>query len=277
MRGRSKAGTGGPGTARAEDADGGLEARRNSIEALAASRRLDGQVTELDRRLSLGLQEMQGTTQQLQGAAQELQDSTQEHATTTAEAIRKLEQGLKGLEDLARRELQPSIRGLKEQEAADANRLSRDVRELQHHIVAIRTAGASATARCLSCFNQRYQEANKVVIGVDGKVYKRRPITPSGGRHQADGGLGAADAWAGQPVPVPVGNARIPTQGAAGPSLRRQRSGVPMAKGAAGTLSAPDIFVEQVHDSIGSTQGGSIMEGSKHELHSIPDTLDGSM
>jgi len=255
-------------------------------EALAASRRLEAQVAELEGVLRKELQELRGTTQEFQGEAREQLQGAAGQAAAADEAVRRLQQDLQALEDLARGELQPELRIVKEKQATDFLRLTRELKEIQAFLQAMRTAGASATARCLSCFSAKYQESNKILMGADGKVYKRRPMTPTGTQQQPPPEGPPIDAWGANPMPgaIPVGSGRsTPAQGAPGASLRKVRSdrvsASPAATASAAKRHSPSPAPELPEcvegGSMLSTQGGVSPDASRQDPLSAGDSFDG--
>jgi len=73
---------------------------------------------------------------------------------------------------------------LRAAEAAGRAQLASEIKEIRKTMTDIETTGASATARCLVCYSHRQQEPERVLLGSDGKVYRNRPRTPSGGKQE---------------------------------------------------------------------------------------------
>eukprot|EP00927_Polykrikos_kofoidii_P077852 TRINITY_DN74756_c0_g1_i1.p1 TRINITY_DN74756_c0_g1~~TRINITY_DN74756_c0_g1_i1.p1 ORF type:complete len:669 (-),score=138.37 TRINITY_DN74756_c0_g1_i1:135-2141(-) len=93
--------------------------------------------------------------------------------------LRRVEESLQKLQELVKNNLQPRLDSLSQKEALDVQRLNRENLHMQITVNALLAKGAAGTARCLSCFDKRSQENNKVMMGSDGKLYKRRPSNAS--------------------------------------------------------------------------------------------------
>jgi len=87
------------------------------------------------------------------------------------ESVGQLEQELSSL--------QAKIEDIIEKEGLDVSRLGSSLDEIRSRLRSLLDKGASATARCLSCREVRTQNELNMIIGTDGKTYRRRPSTPT--------------------------------------------------------------------------------------------------
>mmetsp|Transcript_83680 Transcript_83680/g.260217 ORF Transcript_83680/g.260217 Transcript_83680/m.260217 type:complete len:258 (+) Transcript_83680:215-988(+) len=160
------------------------EARAECASAAEASQKLGERATALESEVTVGLEEQRG-----------LKLKAEEHDA----ALQKLEEGL------ARARAEASQRGAHDATAkkqqAEIQRLTEEVKVLKEMLDAFNDKGASATARCLSCYSRRSQQHNRFTVGTDGKAYFRtgNGETVSLGRLQGLGSslpLGASGASA---------------------------------------------------------------------------------
>eukprot|EP00747_Dinoflagellata_sp_TGD_P186190 gnl/TRDRNA2_/TRDRNA2_43094_c0_seq1.p1 gnl/TRDRNA2_/TRDRNA2_43094_c0~~gnl/TRDRNA2_/TRDRNA2_43094_c0_seq1.p1 ORF type:complete len:597 (+),score=136.37 gnl/TRDRNA2_/TRDRNA2_43094_c0_seq1:56-1792(+) len=208
---------------------------------------LQEKLERIDKRLSSGLQDAVGRISTLEEKLAALDSFAQE---TRRE--------LKVLSADVRTDLWPQVRALNDREAMDVHRLLREIADVRTRLLEFLAKGAAGTARCLSCQTKAPQAGDKMMIlGSDGKPYKRRPSTPQGGKSTPD----TQGAWEPEPPKVhtkepmslltkeplspakTIGSKRPESQGGAGAVMRRYHDGVGRGAGAGGaSMRFADAF-----------------------------------
>jgi len=130
-------------------------AKGNGAMALAFTRKLEDRISELERSVVEGIQELKN------------------------KPLRRLDHGLRALEVTVHTYIHPNLKAVSEREAATKAKLAADIKDLRLVVQALEAAGAAGTSRCLSCYQHKQQEQDPMLFGDDGKVYKLRSSTPS--------------------------------------------------------------------------------------------------
>eukprot|EP00927_Polykrikos_kofoidii_P075188 TRINITY_DN7126_c0_g2_i1.p1 TRINITY_DN7126_c0_g2~~TRINITY_DN7126_c0_g2_i1.p1 ORF type:complete len:562 (-),score=104.93 TRINITY_DN7126_c0_g2_i1:169-1854(-) len=134
--------------------------------------------------------------------------------------LRRQHSKLQGLDGAVQKEMHPRLDEMSDEinkNSIDVTNLNVQLTHLMHQL----SQHTAATAKCLSCSNERSQRGNQVVFGSDGKAYKRTSI---------DGGLRLPQ--------LNAGHKKIPNFGGAGAPLRPRDIPVNgLEKGAFGAMS----------------------------------------
>lgn len=94
------------------------------------------------------------------------------------ERLELLEEWVAALQATVNGDLPSRIQAVAEKEDRDVRHLSRQLADIRNQLLVLTGPGSSATSsRCLTCFDVRLPVQNRVVVGSDGKTYKRRPST----------------------------------------------------------------------------------------------------
>eukprot|EP00928_Gymnodinium_smaydae_P038274 TRINITY_DN26429_c0_g1_i1.p1 TRINITY_DN26429_c0_g1~~TRINITY_DN26429_c0_g1_i1.p1 ORF type:complete len:395 (-),score=117.33 TRINITY_DN26429_c0_g1_i1:67-1251(-) len=200
----------------AEASETSQQALAQGTEARAAANEAaEGATSALERATALD-----ALSKQLSDDLQELRLAIEkdEKMKGFADALGRLDASLKDLRSKDQgAALRSLIDALSDKEAADVMRLTKEINNLINKLSGFLDKGASATARCLSCFDRRSQMHNTIVVGSDGKTYLK----------SAEG--------------VNIGRLNVPSGGHRGPSPPRIRAGTAspvLVRGGAGSLSA---------------------------------------
>eukprot|EP00927_Polykrikos_kofoidii_P075187 TRINITY_DN7126_c0_g1_i1.p1 TRINITY_DN7126_c0_g1~~TRINITY_DN7126_c0_g1_i1.p1 ORF type:complete len:653 (-),score=110.16 TRINITY_DN7126_c0_g1_i1:493-2451(-) len=138
--------------------------------------------------------------------------------------LRRQHSKLQGLDGAVQNEMHPRL----DEMCSEINKNATDVTNLNVQLTLLMhqlSQHTAATAKCLSCSNERAQRGNQVVLGSDGRPYKRTSV---------DGSLR-----------LPQLNKKIPNFGAAGAPLRPRDAAVNngLEKGAFGAMSTGALDV----------------------------------
>lgn len=182
-------------------------------------------VSESTQLMGKNLESLQADLTALRSEVDALRDGCKESVdktTRSTERIEQLEESLATLQSTVNDELRSQIQALAQKEEKDVRNLSRQLGELRSQLGSLMAKGSSATSKCLTCFDRRYQQVNRVVIGTDGKTYRKRPSLS--GTESADGDVAPerpesahVPGWADRASRVPI------IRGGAGASVYRHR------------------------------------------------------
>lgn len=169
--------------------NGIIEDLRSAIDSCASAASLEdleGRMLELSQGIARMREELEVLQQQPseEEVAEPPDDPPTEEAPESDQLLKlqqrleQLEEWLANLQATVAGDVLDRIQAVADKEDQDVHHLSRQLQDLRKLISALPGAGSSATShRCLTCFDPRHPVQTRVVIGSDGKTYKRRPST----------------------------------------------------------------------------------------------------
>eukprot|EP00927_Polykrikos_kofoidii_P068173 TRINITY_DN63546_c0_g1_i1.p1 TRINITY_DN63546_c0_g1~~TRINITY_DN63546_c0_g1_i1.p1 ORF type:complete len:423 (+),score=91.46 TRINITY_DN63546_c0_g1_i1:317-1585(+) len=127
----------------------------------------------LERELQSGIEELRRTLERL---------AEKEELMKVGQDVQRIDRGIRELKSKDQGDLRGLFDALASKEASDVQRITKELNVLQSRLGSFLDKGASATARCLSCFDRRVQLHNTIVVGSDGKTYLKNLDGVSVGR-----------------------------------------------------------------------------------------------
>eukprot|EP00929_Paragymnodinium_shiwhaense_P034893 TRINITY_DN18931_c0_g1_i1.p1 TRINITY_DN18931_c0_g1~~TRINITY_DN18931_c0_g1_i1.p1 ORF type:complete len:507 (+),score=124.58 TRINITY_DN18931_c0_g1_i1:93-1613(+) len=139
--------------------------------------RIGREITEVTQNvLSAQLQECFAGLQELRNA---LADSSaklaEEKTAELAELVRRVQDGLATVMSAVEGEVKPGLSNIIDKEAADVQALMTENSALKLSLAQLVAKAASGTTRCLSCGLGSSMGNDAMMVGSDGRMYKRRP------------------------------------------------------------------------------------------------------